>query len=80
MVLAVSGLGFVATVLAGLPLYIAGFADQPAASVGEFTYSGPQELFNAVSALGHALMVLTVIAGAVVAVKSLATGPTGGDR
>jgi heme/copper-type cytochrome/quinol oxidase subunit 1 len=80
MVLAVSGLGFVATVLAGLPLYIAGFANQPAASVGEFTYSGPQELFNAVSALGHALMVLTVIAGVVVAAKSLATGPTGGDR
>ena len=81
-VLGIAGLGFVATVLAGLPMYIAGFADQPAAAVGEFTYSGPQELFNAVSALGHALMVLAVVGGTLAALKSLGTGPrtTGGDR
>lgn len=81
-VLGVAALGFVATVLAGLPMYIAGFADQPAASVGEFTYSGPQELFNAVSALGHVLMVVTVLGGSLAAFKALTTGPrsTGGDR
>ena len=33
MVLGVAGLGFVATVLAGLPLYVAGFADQPAGAI-----------------------------------------------
>jgi heme/copper-type cytochrome/quinol oxidase subunit 1 len=85
VVLGIAALGFVATVLAGLPLYIAGFAGQPAASVGEFTHAGPKELLNAVSAIGHGLMVVTVVGGALAALKSFCTGPRtssewGGDR
>jgi len=80
-VLGVAGLGFIATVLAGLPMYIAGFADQPAATVANFTYSGPKELFNAVSALGHVLMVMTTLVGTLAAIKAFSTGPrTGGDQ
>jgi heme/copper-type cytochrome/quinol oxidase subunit 1 len=84
-VLGIAALGFVATVLAGLPLYVAGFADQPAASVGEFTHAGPKELLNAVSAIGHGLMVLTVVGGALAALKAFCTGPRtssewGGNR
>lgn len=53
--------GFMATVLAALPYYIAGFADQAADSVTDFDYAGPQELWNAASSAGHALMIVVVI-------------------
>jgi len=84
-VLGVAGLGFVATILAGLPMYVAGFADQPAAAVSDFSYSGPKELFNAVSASGHVLMLVATIAGVLAALKAFSTGPQnagerGGDR
>lgn len=54
-------LGLVATVLASLPYYIAGFADQPAMS-GEYDYGGPSALWNVAVAGGHALMGLVVVA------------------
>jgi cytochrome o ubiquinol oxidase subunit 1 len=53
-------LGVLATILASLPYYIAGFADQPAAS-GTYDYSGPSALWNAAVMVGHALMLLTVL-------------------
>lgn len=85
VVLGVSGLGVVATVLAGLPMYVAGFADQPAATVSDFVYSGPKELLNAVSAAGHVLMLVVTIAAVLGALKALSSGPQtgsewGGDR
>jgi heme/copper-type cytochrome/quinol oxidase subunit 1 len=54
-------LGLLATVLAAMPYVIAGFADQPASS-GTYDYSGPAELWNVLVTVGHALMVLTVLA------------------
>jgi len=54
--------GFMATVLAALPYYIAGFADQAADSVSDFDYAGPHALWNAASSVGHALMIVVVIA------------------
>jgi cytochrome o ubiquinol oxidase subunit 1 len=53
-------LGVLATVLASLPYFIAGFADQPAAT-GTFDYDGPSALWNVAVTLGHALMVLVVL-------------------
>jgi len=54
-------MGFVATVLAALPYYIVGFANQPANSVTDFNYSGPHALWNALVGAGHALMALVII-------------------
>ena len=54
-------LGVLATVLASLPYFIAGFADQPAASA-TYDYDGPGELWNVLVAAGHALMALVVLA------------------
>ena len=61
-VLGLAGLGVIAVVLASLPLYIAGFADQPADVVDEFTYSGPSELWNILAGAGSALVALVVVA------------------
>ncbi|MGH9133872.1 MAG: cbb3-type cytochrome c oxidase subunit I [Ilumatobacteraceae bacterium] len=69
-VMGLAGLGLIATVLASLPYYVAGFADQPGASP-VYDYSGPAELWNALVLVGHVLMLLTVLAFAGLAVKAL---------
>ncbi len=53
-------LGALATVLAALPLLIAGFADQ-AAMAATYDYSGPAELWNTLSTVGHGLMALVAL-------------------
>lgn len=79
-VLAISVLGFLGTVLAALPMYIAGFAGQPANEVSSFDYSGPSAAFNAISAAGHAAMLLAVVGGIALALKSFSTGPQTGTN
>jgi heme/copper-type cytochrome/quinol oxidase subunit 1 len=79
-ILGVSGLGFLGTVLAGLPLYLAGFAGQQVGAVGRFDYSGPKQVFNALSMLGHGAMASAVIVGAAVALKSFSTGSQTGTN
>ena len=79
-ILVVSALGFLGTVLAGLPMYIAGFAGQPANEVSSFDYSGPSAAFNAISAAGHAAMLLAVVAGLAIALTSFSTGPQTGTN
>jgi heme/copper-type cytochrome/quinol oxidase subunit 1 len=69
-VVGLAGLGLVATVLASLPYYVAGFADQPAASP-TYDYGGPAEFWNALVLVGHALMLITVLAYAGLAAKVL---------
>jgi heme/copper-type cytochrome/quinol oxidase subunit 1 len=72
-------LGVLATVLASFPYFIAGFADQPA-NAAEFSYSGPEALWNILVLAGHALMLLTVVgfvASAVAAFRS--DGEPAGD-
>jgi cytochrome o ubiquinol oxidase subunit 1 len=76
--LPLAGLGFIATVLAALPLLIAGFAKQPA-GVTEFDYSGPQNLWNLLSAAGHVLMFVTVLGFAALAIRSFRKGSLAGD-
>ena len=53
-------LGVLATVLASLPYYVAGFADQPEAS-GTYDYEGPAELWNGLVTAGHILMTIVVL-------------------
>ena len=72
-------LGFLGTVLASLPLYIAGFANQPAGVVDGFSYSGPQELWNALSAIGQALIAVTVVLFLLTALRSFTSGDAAGD-
>jgi len=59
--LGLAGLGLVATILATLPYYAAGFADQPAAEA-RYDIGGPSALFNLAVTAGHALMALVVLA------------------
>ena len=74
-------IGFLGTVLAALPMYIAGFADQQSEVVADFTYSGPAGLWNSVSTVGHVLMVLCVLAGAATATRTItASASTGGAQ
>lgn len=77
-VLPLALLGFLATVLAALPYYVAGFAKQPA-GVTEFDYSGPQDLWNTLSAIGHGLMAVTVLAFVGLAMRSFTRGADAGD-
>jgi heme/copper-type cytochrome/quinol oxidase subunit 1 len=71
-------LGTLATVLASLPYYIAGFAKQPG-NVTQFDYDGPQNLWNVLAGVGHALVVLTVLAFVGLAIKSFRSGALAGD-
>ncbi|MEY2401903.1 MAG: cytochrome o ubiquinol oxidase subunit [Ilumatobacteraceae bacterium] len=77
-VLPLAALGFIATVLASLPLLIAGFAKQPA-NASEFDYSGPQNLWNGLAAAGHLLMFVTVLAFVGLATRSFTKGAHAGD-
>lgn len=77
-VLPLALLGALATALASLPYYIAGFADQPANSV-TFAYSGPQGLWNTLATVGHGLMALTVAAFIGLALQGFRKGELAGD-
>jgi heme/copper-type cytochrome/quinol oxidase subunit 1 len=61
-VLGLAGLGFIGVVLASLPLYVAGFADQPVDAVNDFDYSGPLGLWNVLAGAGSAVIALVVLA------------------
>ena len=61
-----------------MPYLIAGFAKQPA-NASEFDYSGPQNLWNGLSAAGHLLMFVTVIAFVGLAARSFIKGADAGD-
>jgi heme/copper-type cytochrome/quinol oxidase subunit 1 len=67
-------LGFVATVLASLPYFVAGFADQPSGVADGFNYSGPAWLWNSLVAVGHSLMALVVLLSVAIATKSFRSG------
>ena len=69
-VLLLALLGFVATVLASLPHYVAGFLDQPAAVATGYDDSGIVGVANVAVALGHLLMVLVVVAFSALVLKS----------
>jgi heme/copper-type cytochrome/quinol oxidase subunit 1 len=77
--LGLAALGLIGTVLASLPLYVAGFADQPAGVVGDFSYGGPQELWNLLTAVGHGLVLVTVLLTVAIALRCFTKGEVAGD-
>lgn len=75
-VLGLGLIGFLATVLASLPYFVAGFAGQPSAVISDFEYSGPAWLWNSLVSAGHALIAIVVVAFTALAIKSFRTGRT----
>lgn len=71
-------LGALGVVLAALPYAVAGFAKQPAAAT-VFNYSGPYQLWNIVSAIGHLLVALTVLGVIALRLAALRGGAAAGD-
>ena len=71
-------LGVLATILASLPYYIAGFADQPAVS-DVYDYDGPSALWNLAVTVGHALMALVVVAYLGLLARSARNGEQAAD-
>ena len=67
--------GFLATVLASLPHYVAGLLDQPATTASGFDDAGFVGLANVAVALGHALMLLVVVAFGGLVAKSRRGAP-----
>lgn len=67
--------GLLATVLASLPHYVAGFLDQPANTAGGYDDSGFVGIANGVVAAGHALMLLVVVAFAGLVARSRVGDP-----
>jgi cytochrome o ubiquinol oxidase subunit 1 len=67
-------IGLLGTILASFPLYIAGFADQPANAVMGFDYDGPVALWNVLTGVGHALIVLTVLGFVALLIDALRNG------
>ena len=78
-VLGLAGLGLLGTIAASFPLYIAGFGNQPADALGNFTYDGPIALWNVVSAIGHAVIALVVIAFIALLIDAVRNGAQATD-
>jgi heme/copper-type cytochrome/quinol oxidase subunit 1 len=76
--LPLAALGFLAVAAASLPYLVAGFAKQPA-GVTTFDYDGPQDLWNVLAAIGHALFFVVVLAFIALALKSFVGGEAAGD-
>jgi heme/copper-type cytochrome/quinol oxidase subunit 1 len=82
-------LGALGAALASVPLMIAGFADQPGGifpavepgvdGVVKFDYSGPSGLWNALSAAGQVLTLLSVLAFVALALRAFTKGERVGD-
>lgn len=72
-------LGFLATVLASLPHYVAGFLDQPANVASGFDDSGLVGVTNVIVAFGHLLMLVTLL-GFVGLVVTSRRGDSPADR
>ncbi|MGA0064811.1 MAG: cbb3-type cytochrome c oxidase subunit I [Ilumatobacteraceae bacterium] len=73
-VIAVSLLGFLATVLSALPHYVAGFLGQPAARAGGFDDAGVRGVLNTIAALGHLAMAAAVLGAVAVVARACARG------
>ena len=72
-------LALLAIGLDSVPYFIAGFADQPTGLVNGFAYSGPQDLWNALTCAGFVVMLLATIAFVGLAIKSFTSGAAAGN-
>ena len=78
-VLGLVGLGLIGTIASSFPMYIAGFANQPADAVFGFDYDGPVALWNVLSGVGHVLIAVTVIGFVLLLVGALRSGENASD-
>ncbi len=72
-------LAFLGTFLAGLPYFVAGFADQPAGVANGFSYDGPQEAWNLLSTAGHVIVLVAVLGFVAAALTGFRNGSAAGD-
>jgi|GEM_PF-205195 len=72
--LGLGGIGLLGTVAASLPLFVAGFANQPANVVADFSYDGPQGLWNLLNGVGHVLMIATVVGFVLLLISAIRGG------
>ena len=72
-------LGTLGTVLAALPLFIAGFQNQPEGAAFGFDYDGPVALWNVLSAAGSALVVLSVLLFVLLLIQEVKSGAQAPD-
>jgi len=68
----VTGVGFLGIVLSSLPMYVAGFLDQPAWTTVGFDSTGVASLLSGLSAVGHALVALAALTAGVALTRSRA--------
>lgn len=73
-ILGLCALGLLGTIASSFPLYIAGFADQPAQALFGFDYAGPLALWNLLSGIGHLVIVLTVVGFVALLIDAVRTG------
>lgn len=66
----VTGVGFLGTVLSSLPMYVAGFMDQPSWDSVDYDSSGAAALLNGASAIGHLLVALAALTAIAAVVRS----------
>ncbi len=78
-VLGVAALGTIGTVLAALPLFIAGFQKQPKGAAFGFDYDGPIALWNLISGIGSLLVVVSVLGFIGLLVKEVRSGAQAPD-
>ena len=72
-------LAFLGTFLAGLPYFVAGFADQPGSVANGFSYDGPQDAWNLISTAGHLLVLVAVLGFVAAALVGFRSGESAGD-
>lgn len=72
-------LAFLGSVLASLPLYVAGLAGQPLGSVYDFDYSGPVALWNGLNAAGLFIVVVSIVAFVGLLASTVASGAVAAD-
>ncbi len=73
-----AALALLATILSSLPLVLAGFLDQPSNVVAGWSYDA-SGLLNAVSMIGHGLMLVTVLGFIGLAFKNFTSGAFASD-
>ena len=72
-------LGFIGTILAAFPYVIAGFLGQPIGASSWSELDGPIQLCNVAVTIGFALLAITVLAFALLALRGFARGEPAGD-
>lgn len=77
--LGAAAIGTIGTVLAALPLFIAGFKKQPEGAAFGFDYDGPVALWNLLSALGSVLVLLSIVMFVALLIQHVRSGVQASD-